>query len=105
MIIAFVIWSVVAVIFLWIGISCRKSKDAVGFFTFVKPPSVKDVEQYNKAVSVLWFVAAGLFVIIGIPFLLLEQNSPWFLLVMLEVIIWLIGLMIAYLKIEAKYKK
>ena len=40
MIIAFVIWSIVAALFLAIGIGIRKSKNAVGFFTGVKPPEV-----------------------------------------------------------------
>ena len=43
--------------------------------------------------------------ITGIPFLFLEQNSPWFLVVVLAVVFWLIGLMIAYIKTESKYKK
>ena len=42
MIIAFIIWSIVATIFLGIGIRCRKSSEAVGFFTFVKTPVVDD---------------------------------------------------------------
>lgn len=105
MIIGFVIWSVCAVIFLGIGISCRKSHAAVGFFTFVKPPIVENVEHYNKAVSILWITAACLLEVIGIPILFLKQNSPLFVLMVFEVMIWLIGIMIAYLKIEAKHKK
>ena len=58
MIIAFVIWSVVSVIFLGIGISCRKSENAV---------------------SMLWFSSAIFFEILGIPFLFLGQNSPLFI--------------------------
>lgn len=105
MIMGFVIWSIVAIIFLGIGISCRKSHEAVGFFTFVKPPIVEDVEHYNNAVSILWFVSAGVLEIIGIPFIFLKQNSPLFILIILGVIIGLIVMMITYLKIEAKYKK
>ena len=51
MIIAFVIWSIVAAIFLAIGISSRKSREAVGFFTFIKPPVIENIEAYNRAVS------------------------------------------------------
>ena len=61
MIIAFIIWSIVAAVFFGIGISCRRSSEAVGFFTFVKPPIVDDIRHYNNAVSVLWFVAASVF--------------------------------------------
>lgn len=48
--IAFMIWSIVAVIFLGMGISCQKSGEAVGFFTFVKPPAVNDIRKYNHAI-------------------------------------------------------
>lgn len=105
MVIGFVIWSIVASILLSIGISCRKSHEAVGFFTFVKPPVVENVEQYNQAVSKLWFVVACVFEIMGIPFLFLEQNSPLFILMLFPVIILVIGMMIAYFKIEGKYRK
>ena len=37
----FIIWSICAAIFGGIGISCRKSREAAGFFTFVKPPVVE----------------------------------------------------------------
>lgn len=105
MMIGFVIWSIVAAIFLSIGISCRKSSTAVGFFTFVKPPIVEDVKHYNNAVSILWFVAAVILEIIGIPFLFLKQNSPLFILMIFAVMILLILMMILYFKIESKYKK
>lgn len=105
MIIGFVIWSIVAVIFLGIGINCRKSHEAVGFFTFTKPPIVTDIERYNCTVSILWFVMAGILEIIGVPLLFLEQNSPLFILVIFAVVILIIAAMIVYLKIEAQYKK
>lgn len=105
MIIGFVIWSIAAVIFLGIGVSCRKSTGAAGFFTFVKPPAVENVEQYNHAVSVLWFVTAGVFEIIGIPLLVLKQNSPLFIPLVFAVMVLVITMIIAYIKIEEKYKK
>lgn len=105
MIIAFIIWSIVAAIFLGIGISCRRSNEAVGFFTFVKPPVVDDIRRYNNAVSVLWFVAAVVLEIMGVPFLLLEQNSPVFILLIFAVMILIIVMMVTYIKIEGKYKK
>ena len=105
MIIAFIIWSIVAAIFLGIGISCRKSREAVGFLTFVKPPVVDDIRQYNNAVSILWFVAAVVLEIMGVPFLFFEQNSPVFILLIFPVIILIIVMMVTYIKIEGKYKK
>lgn len=105
MIIGFIIWSIVAVIFLGIGNSCRKSNEAVGFFTFVKPPVVEDVKHYNNAVSILWFVVAGVFEIIGIPFLFFKQDSPLFIFIIFAVVFLIIVMMFVYLRIEAKYKK
>lgn len=105
MMIAFIIWSVVAAIFLGIGISCRKSSEPVGFFTFTNPPIVEDIKRYNNAVSVVWFGAAVVLEIIGIPLLFLEQNSPVSILLIFAVMILVIAMMIAYLKIEGKFKK
>ena len=105
MIIAFVLWSIVSVLFLGIGISCRRSKETVGFFAFVKPPDVEETGRYNRAVGTLWLVAAGIFEVIGIPFIFLQQNSPFFLLIIFAVIILILGMMIAYIRIEARYRK
>lgn len=104
MIIDFIIWSIVSVLFLGIGISGWKSKEAVGFFTFVKPPVVTDVNKYNRSVSMLWIIVAVIFEIIGIPFLFLEQNFPMFIPVIFGVAALIIGMIIVYLRIEAKYK-
>lgn len=105
MIISFVLWSICSVLFLGIGISCRRSKEAVGFFTFVKPPEVEETGRYNRAVGTLWFVVAGIFEMIGIPLMFLQQNSPLFLLIIFAVIILLIGMMVVYTGIEARYRK
>lgn len=102
--IAFIIWTLVAVLFLCIGISCRKSKDAVGFFTGCKPPQMKDVKKYNQAVSTLWFVSAGIFEILGVPFLFLEQNSAGFIPIIFAVVYGVLLMTAVYLKIESKYK-
>lgn len=104
MIIAFVIWSVVAVIFFIIGVSTWKAKETVGFFTFVDPPKIKDTKQYNHAVAKLWFAAAFIFEILGVPFLWYEQNSPLIIFIILGVVILVIAMMIVYTRIEAKYK-
>lgn len=105
MVIAFVIWSIVAAVFLAIGISEWKSKEAVGFFTFVKPPEVTDVRGYNHSVAVLWMAAAVIMELMGAPFLFLEQNSPAYMIVVIGMLLLVIGMMIAYTQIEAKYKK
>lgn len=104
MIIAFVIDSIVAVIFLAIGVSAWKSKEAMGFFTFVDPPKVKDTKQYNHAVAKIWFTAALIFEMLSVPLLWLEQNSPLIILFILGVVILVITTMIVYTRVEAKYK-
>ena len=77
MIAAFVIWTILAFVFLGIGIRSAKMEKPAGFFSNVKAPEVKDVAGYNHAVSRLWIRYALLFEVIGIPFLFLKQNSPF----------------------------
>lgn len=105
MVIVFVIWSVCAIIFLLIGISCRRSKEAAGFFTFVKPPTVENVEKYNRAVSVLWFAGAAVFEGMGVPTLFFGQNSPGYVFLIPALMVWAIGMMVIYTRIEAKHRK
>lgn len=105
MVIGFIIWSIVAAVFLGIGISCRKSTEAVGFFTFVKPSMIKDIEHYNHAVSILWFIAAGVLEITGIPILFLKQNSPLFIPIIFVLIIMILVMMVVYIRIETKYRR
>jgi len=102
MVSAFIIWSIVAVLFLGIGINGWKAKEAVGFFTFVRPSKVTDVNKYNHLVSMLWTIAAVIFEIIGIPLLFLEQNSPMFIPIIFGVMALVIGMMIVYIRIVAK---
>ena len=104
MIIGFIIWTFVAILFLVIGLITMKSKAPVGFYTFVNPPQVKNVKDYNKAVSKLWIISAIVFEIIGIPLLFIEQNSPVAIVMVFGVLIWVFGLMLAYSSIENKYK-
>ena len=99
MIIGFIIWSIVTIIFIAIGISCRKEKEPVGFFTGCKPPAIEDVKNYNRAVSNLWFVSAGVYEVLGIPLLFFGQNSAGFIPVIFAVMAGVIGMMVAYLKI------
>ncbi|MBR1740731.1 MAG: hypothetical protein IJ733_02460 [Lachnospiraceae bacterium] len=103
--IGFIIWSLVAALFAGVGLSTWKSDEAVGFFTFVKPPVIRDAKAYNHAVSVLWMVSAVLLEMIGIPLLLLEQNSPMFIPIIFAVVVLIIGMIIVYLRLEAKYRE
>ena len=67
MIIGAIVWSLGACIFLLIGRSCWKAKEATGFFTGVKPPKVKDVIAYNHAVAKIWYAFAAILEINDLP--------------------------------------
>lgn len=101
---AFIIWSIVAIIFVFIGIGAWNAKEEIGFFTFSKPPKMKNVIKYNHAVGKLWFVFAAVLEALGVPFLFIEQNSPIVLLTIFGTVFLVIIIMIAYLRIENKYK-
>ena len=103
--IGFVIWSVIAVMILVIGILTWRSKQPAGFFTGVTPPKVRDVQKYNHAVAILWFVYAALFELLGIPFLFLKQNAAGFLPVILGVVVITIALPVAYHRILLRYEE
>lgn len=104
MVMGFVIWSIAAGIFACIGISCWKSKVPVGFYTFAKKPNVRDTKKYNRAVAALWLAAAVVLEVAGVPVLFLEQNSPLFVPLIFAVVILVPVMMVAYARIEAKYR-
>lgn len=105
MIVAFVIVTICMTFFVGIGVWAWKSKKPVGFFTGVKPPKVKDVTAYNHAVAKIWIIFAILFeIIIGVPLLFLEQNSAGFVFPTLLCMPLVIGMAVAYIMVEAKYR-
>ena len=63
------------------------------------------MKKYNHAVSVLWIAGTVLFEILGIPLLFIRQNSPWAIFLVLGTMFWVIGISVAYMRIEARYKK
>lgn len=108
MLIAFIIWSLIAIFFVVFGIITRKAEKPMGIWANAEPPKeneITDVKKYNKAVSKLWFVYAFVFEVLAIPFLVGEQNSPLFIFSILGALFLTIGIMVAYLGIEKKYRK
>lgn len=105
MIIGFIIWTLCALVFLAIGIVSWNSKKEVGFFTGVKPNQMKDVKAYNRAVAKIWFVFTFIYELLGLPFLFAEQNSPIFLFSVIGTMFLIIGIAVAYIRVEAKYRK
>lgn len=105
MLIGFIIWSAVSLLLLGIGCWSWNSGKAVGFYSGVKPPEVKDVRKYNHSVAVLWFAYALLFWLLGIPLLFLKQNSALFILSILGTVVITLALVIAYQRILQKHRK
>lgn len=103
-IIGFIIWTVVALLFVFIGFYAWNSDKPVGFFTGQKPPEVSDVKGYNHAVAKIWFVFAAAMELLGLP-LLAGQNSPYIMLSVIGAMFSVIGIAVAYVRVEAKYKK
>lgn len=101
---AFIIWTIISIVFVYIGITTRRSNIPVNLFTFSDVPKVNDVKGYNRAVSNLWLVFTVLFEMIGISLLFIKQNSPFVVLIVLGVVFLVIGMMVAYIKIESKYR-
>lgn len=102
--IAFIIWTIISIVFVYIGITTRKSNIPVNLFSFGDAPKAKDINGYNKAVSNLWLVFTLLFEMIGISLLFIKQNSPLVILIVLGVVFLVIGMMVTYTKIESKYR-
>lgn len=100
----FFIWTLITLIFVYIGITIRKSNIPVNLFSFGDAPKVNDIKRYNKAVSNLWLVFTILFEMIGISLLFIKQNSPLVILIVLGVVFLVIGMMVTYTKIESKYR-
>ena len=103
--VAFIIWSIVASLFVVIGIVNWRSKTQVAFFTGVEPGKKKDIVGYNHAVAKIWFFYAAVLEMIGLPFVVIPQNSIMAVVVMLAVVLLTIGIMIIYVKVDAKYKE
>lgn len=103
--IGFVIWMVVGVIIICLGIRAYLSRKVVGFWANIKPISVNDIRDYNRAVGKLFVIYGVILIVMGLP-LLSGQNSPFILLSVLGVMIETIVIMTVYsLCIERKYKK
>ena len=104
-VIGFVIWAIVGVIIISLGIKAYFSKKVVGFWANIKPLSVNDIAEYNRAVGKLFIIYGVILIVLGLP-LLSGQNSPFILLSVVGVMIETIVIMALYsLCIERKYKK
>lgn len=103
--IGFIIWALCGLLFIGLGISAFRAKEAVGFWANVKVPPIENIIAYNKAVGRLWCIMGILFIALGLP-LLAGQNSPLIMISIIGVLIEIIAAMIIYtIGIENKYRK
>ena len=95
---AFIIWTIMGVLFIVMGIYDFNSKKAkpFGFWANAEAAPIEDVKGYNRGV---------LFIIIGLP-LLDGQNSGLIIIPILGALLISIVAMVAYVVgIEPKYRK
>ena len=107
--IAFIIWAIMGVLFIVMGIYDMNSKKAkpFGFWANAEVGPIEDVKAYNRALGRLWCVYGVLFVLIGLPLLIMnEQNAGLIAIPMVGTMLISIGAMAVYsIGIEAKYRK
>lgn len=107
--IAFIIWAIMGVFFIVMGIYDMNSKKAkpFGFWANAEVGPIEDVKGYNRALGMLWCVYGVLFMVIGVPLLILnEQNAGLIMIPVIGVMLISIGAMAVYtVGIEAKYRK
>ena len=101
---AFIIWTLIGLVFIGLGILAIKKEEAVGFWANIQKADIENPKAYNRAVGKLWSVFGVVFILLGLP-LLTGQNSPWIVITGLGVFAEVICLMIIYTKIEGKYRK
>lgn len=106
---AFIIWTIMGVLFIAMGIYDMNSKKAkpFGFWANAEVGPIEDVKSYNRALGILWCVYGILFTLIGFPLLILnEQNGGLIIIPVVGAMLISIGAMAVYsIGIESKYKK
>lgn len=106
---AFIIWAIMGVLFIAMGIYDMNSKKAkpFGFWANAEVGPIEDVKGYNRALGVLWCVYGVLFILIGLPLLILnEQNAGLIVIPVVGAMLISIGAMAVYsVGIESKYRK
>lgn len=109
-IVGFVMWALCALLFIGMGIynMFAKTFRPFGFWANADtiPVEAEQVRAYNRALGKLWIAAGILFLVLGLPLLGAEQNSPWVIVSILGSLAECIGMMAVYvLVIEKKYRK
>lgn len=106
---AFIIWAIMGVFFIVMGIYDMNSKKTkpFGFWSNAEVGPIEDVKGYNRALGILWCVYGVLFLLIGLPLLILnEQNAGLIIIPIVGAMLISFGAMAVYsIGIESKYRK
>ena len=103
----FIIWSIVGLVFIFLGIYVyfSKKEKAFGFWANAKMFEVNNVKAYNHALGKLYVAFGLIFILLGLP-LCAGQNSPYIILTILGGMFEAIVTMTIYVVvIEKKYRK
>ena len=107
--IAFIVWTIMGVLFIVMGIYDMNSKKEkpFGFWANAEVGPIEDLKGYNRALGILWCVYGILFTLIGLPLLILdEQNTGLIIIPVVGAMLISIGAMVVYsVGIESKYRK
>ncbi len=102
---AFLIWTIVGIIFILGGLMCFYSKNPKGFWSNIKTFEVTDVKAYNKALGKLWIVYGAITILLGLP-ILAGEGSPLIVISIVGMMAEAIFAMVIYvIAIEPKYRK
>ncbi len=84
--IGFLIYFIVSLLMIGIGVSQRKSKTPVGFYSGEKPPDEKtlsDVSLWNKRHGTMWILYGIMLMLSYLTGVLIGEDSPWCLILLL----------------------
>ncbi len=103
--IGFIVWSAVALFLLLLAALTWRAKKPAGFFAGIRPPKIRDVRRYNRALALLWVGYALLFELLGLPFLFLHRNKALMAVPLLGIPMLTLALVAAYHVILSRYEK
>lgn len=106
-VIAFLIWTLFAAVFIVLGLYASHSKKPYpfGFWANAEIFPVEDIKGYNKALGKLYGVFGIMFALLGLP-LLAGEDSPYIVFSILGTLFLAISMMAVYItKIEKSIAK
>ena len=104
---AFIIWTLMGVLFIIMGIVdiFSKKQKAFGFWANAQTLPIENIKGYNRALGILWIVYGVVLILLGIP-LIKGDDSPWLIITILGTMFEAIAAMAVYVTvIEKRYRK